>query len=114
MGAKSKHPLLKLQHCDVSESLETFLLKFQHLAACLQWNKEDRFHHLCANLDGPASQVLWELPPRARTANLQCLLQTRFGTQLQAESFKAELRMALHSTPLHLQGGPLSHSAKAT
>jgi len=60
MGAKSKHPLLKLQHYDVSESLETFLLKFQHLAACLQWNKEDRFHHLCANLDGPASQVIMD------------------------------------------------------
>jgi len=69
-----------------------FLLKFKHLAEYLQWNKEDRFHHLCASLDGPAGQVLWELPPRATTADLECLLQTRFGTQLQAESFKAKLR----------------------
>jgi len=58
VGAKSKHPLLKLQHYDGSESLEMFLLKFQHLAVYLQWNEEDRFHHLCASLDGPAGQVL--------------------------------------------------------
>jgi len=42
MGAKLKHLLLKLQRYDGSESLETFLLKFQHLAAYLQWNEEDR------------------------------------------------------------------------
>jgi len=35
--------------------------------------------------------VLWELPPHASTADLERLLQTRFGTQLQAESFKAKL-----------------------
>ena len=85
VGAKSKHPLLKLQHYDGSESLEMFLLKFQHLAVYLQWNEEDRFHHLCASLDGSAGQVLWELPLPATTADLECLLQTRFATQLQAE-----------------------------
>jgi len=72
--------------------LETFLIKFQHLAAYLQWNEEDRFHHLCASLDGPAGQVLWELPPRTMTADLERLLHTRLGTQLQVESFKAKLR----------------------
>jgi len=92
VGAKSKHPLLKLQRYNGSERLETFLLKFQHLAAYLQWNKEDRFHHLCASLEEPAGQVLWELPLRAMTADLERLLQTRFGTQLQAEGFKAKLR----------------------
>jgi len=58
----------------------------------LQWNEEDCSHHLCASLYGPASQVLWELPPKATTADLERLLQTRFDTQLQAESFKAKLR----------------------
>jgi len=91
VGAKSKHLLLKLQHYNGSKSLKTFLLKLQHLAAYLQWNEEDRFHHLCESLDGPAGQVLWELPLHAMTADLERLLQTRFGTQLQAESFKAEL-----------------------
>ena len=47
---------------------------------------------MCASLDGPARHVLWELPPvNATTANLERLLQARFGTQLQAESFKVKL-----------------------
>jgi len=89
---KWSNSLLKLLRNDGSDSLETFLLKFQHLAVYLKWNEEDRFHHLCASLEGPAGQVLWELPPGATTADLKHLLQTRFGTQLQAESFKAKLR----------------------
>jgi len=46
---------------------------------------------MCASLDGPAGQVLWKLPTNATAADLERLLQTRFGTQLQAESFKAKL-----------------------
>jgi len=92
MSTKWSNSLLKLQCHDGSDSLETFLLKFQHLAMYLKWNEEDQFHHLCASLEGPAGQVLWELPPNTTTADLECLLQTRFGTELQAESFKAKLR----------------------
>jgi len=91
-GAKAKHPLLKLQHFNGSGSLETFLMKFQHMAAYLHWDDEDTFSHLCASLDGATGQVLWELSPHASTADLTHLLQTRFGTQLEAECFKAELR----------------------
>jgi len=84
VGAKSKHPLLKLQCYDGSESLDTFLLKFRHMAVYLQWNEEHKFNHLCASLDGPAGQVLWKLPPHALTADLERLL-------LQAERFESEL-----------------------
>jgi len=56
--------------------------------------EKDKFHHMCASLEGPARHVLWELPLKgATTADLERLLQVRFGTQLQAESFKAKLRM---------------------
>ena len=54
----------------------------------LKWNEEDRFQHPCASLEGPAAQVLWELLFGAMTANLERLLQTWFGTELQAESSK--------------------------
>jgi len=48
---------------------------------------------MCTSLDGPAGHVLWELPTEgATTADVERLLQARFGTQLQAESFKAKLR----------------------
>ena len=43
--------LLKLQCFDGSGSLDTFLLKFQHMAAYLHWDDEDKFSHLCASLD---------------------------------------------------------------
>jgi len=61
VGDKPNKLLMKLQHYDGSDSLETFLLKFQHLAAYMKWNDRDHFHHLCASLEGPAGQVLWEL-----------------------------------------------------
>ena len=90
---KAKHPLFKLQRYNGSTSLETFLLQFKYLATYLQWKESDRFFHMCASLEGPASYVLWELPEHgAKTGDLECLLQARFGTKLQAESFKATLR----------------------
>ena len=92
VGVRGKHPLFKLQHYDGSASLDTFLLKFHHMARYLRWDEEDQFSHLCASLDGPAGQVLWELPPTATIRDLERLLQTRFGTQMQAERYKAELR----------------------
>ena len=49
------------------------------------------FHHLCASLEGASGQVLWDISPCVMTANIVHLLQTRFGTQLQAERFKAQL-----------------------
>jgi len=84
---------MKLQHYNGSDSLETFLLKFQHLAVYMKWNDHDRFHHLCASLEGPASQVLWKLPHDVTIADLERLLQTRFGTKLQAESFRTKLHI---------------------
>jgi len=89
---KSKNPLFELQTYDGSACLETFLLQFKYLTTYLQWEEKDRFYHMCVSLDGPAGHVLWELPTNATTADLECLLQARFGTQLQAESFKAKLR----------------------
>ena len=85
------HPLIKLQAYDGSGSQETVLMNVRCMAAYLRWDKENIFHHLCTSLEGAAAQVLWDIGPRATTADLICLLQTKFGTQLQAERFKAEL-----------------------
>ena len=41
---------------------------------------------------GAAGQVLWDAEPQATTESVIRLLQTRFGNELQAERFKAELR----------------------
>ena len=61
------------------------------MASYLHWDDEDMFHHLCASLEAAVGQVLLDTDPHATTADIVCLLQTKFGTQLQVEHFKAEL-----------------------
>ena len=84
--------MLKLQRYDGTDSLDTFLRKFYSMSWYLQWNEEGEMYHLCGCLEGAPGQVLWDIGPSATTADVIKLLQTRFGTELQAERFKAELR----------------------
>jgi len=64
-----------LSPLDGSACLETFLLQFKYLASYMHWEEQDRFHHMCASLDGPAVHVLWELPPvNPTTSDLERLL----------------------------------------
>jgi len=84
VGPKVMHPLIKLQSLDGTGSLDTFLTKFQHTASYLRRDNKDMLHHFCASLEGAAGQVLWDSGPHAMTADIVCLLRTRFGTQLQA------------------------------
>jgi len=84
---------MKLMTYDGSGSLETFLAKFSKLAEYMQWNDTDRYYHLCASLNGIAGQVLWDAGPQATVADVIGLLRTRFGNELQAERFKAELKV---------------------
>jgi len=88
---------------DGSGSLETFLVKFSKLAEYMQWNDTDRYYHLCASLNGIAGQVLWDAGPQATVADVIGLLRTRFGNELQAERFKAELKVRRRRTGESLQ-----------
>jgi len=90
-------PLVKLQQYDGTGSSDTFLTKFQCMASYLQWDDEDMFHHLCASVEGTVGQFLWDIGPCAVTD------QTRFGTQLQAERFKAELRARMRAPGKSIQ-----------
>ena len=58
----------------------------------MNWNESDRYHHLCASLDGVAGQILWDVGPNGTVAKIIALLKTRFGNELQSERFYAELR----------------------
>ena len=88
-GAKATRSLMKLQLCNCTDSLETFLAKFQRMVRYLQWDAEHKYYHLCTSLEGAASQVLWITDPDALTDIIR-LLHTWLVTQLQAEHFKAE------------------------
>jgi len=88
---RSSRQLLKLQCYTGADSLETFLRKFNSMKQYLQWNEDNAMYHLCGSLEGAAGQVLEGLPTDTKTTDVIQLLQTRFGTKLQAEQFKAEL-----------------------
>jgi len=77
---------------DRSLRLETYLLQFRQLATYLQCTERDTFYNMSASLAGPAARVLWELPKDATTADLERILQTRFGTEQQTASYQAKLR----------------------
>jgi len=58
-------PMLKLKHYDGTESLDTFLHKFQSMATYLQWSEADIKYHLCGSLEGAAGLVLADIAPDA-------------------------------------------------
>ena len=84
--------MLKLQHYDGTESLDTFLRKFQSMATYLRWEEADIKYHLCGSLEGAAGLVLADLALDATSEDVIKLLKTRFGMELQKEMFRAELR----------------------
>ena len=88
----ARRSLMKLSKYDGTTSLETFLAKFTSTADYMNWNESDRYHHLCACLDGVAGQILWDVGPDGTVAKIIALLKTRFGNELQSERFCAELK----------------------
>jgi len=92
-GSQHSKILLKLMTYDGTGSLETFLAKFSRLAEYMRWDDTDRYYHLCASLDGIAGQVLWDAGPQLTVADVITLLRTRFGNELHAERFKAEIKV---------------------
>ena len=72
--------MLKLKHYDGTESLDTFLRKFQSMATYLQWSEPDIKYHLCGCLEGAAGLVLSDIALDAKSEDVIKLLKTRFGT----------------------------------
>ena len=83
--------LMKLSAYDGTGSLETFLAKFTRMDEYMKWDESNHYYHLCPCLEGAAGQVLWDAGPNAMVTNIIALLRTRFGNELQAERFRAEL-----------------------
>ena len=82
----------KLGTYNGSTCLETFLAKFENCSEYLNWSARDRLFHLKASLEGPAGQLLWNAPKDITVNRLVELLRNRFGTNNQAERYRAELR----------------------
>jgi len=71
---------------------------YQQMADYLRWNDEDRwaYYYLCVSLEGAAQRLASPGTVGRRSPSVDWRhhppVQTRFGTELQAERFKAELR----------------------
>jgi len=90
---KPETPLFKPQRFDGRSILDTILLQFEQLSEYMQWGERARRYHLSASLERPACQMLMELPATGSTsADVNKLLQSKFGMKLQAESFQAKLK----------------------
>lgn len=86
-----------------STCLETFLARFDSCAKYFHWNNEDKLFQLCASLEGPAGQILWDSGGHPTVEEVIRLLRSRFGNSNQAERFRAELRTRRRSTGESLQ-----------
>jgi hypothetical protein len=91
-NARSLPTHVRLGNYSGDKCLETFLAKFENMSTYLNWSEKDRLFHLKASLDGPAGQVLWDMGSQSSVDDVIRLLRSRFGTDNQAERFRAELR----------------------
>jgi len=80
----------KLGTYDGTGCFETFVARFENRAEYFGWNPRDQLFHLKACLDGNAGQVLWDIPDHITVERLLEILRNRFGTQNQAERYRAE------------------------
>ena len=94
---------VKLGTFDGNSCLDTFLASLRNFATYFKWSEEDELFHLRASLKGSAGQLLWDLGPNVKLAELVRLLRNRFGTSDQAERFRAELRTRKRRPGEHLQ-----------
>jgi len=68
--SKSK-PVFILDKFNGETSLDTFLWRFNQLADHMEWGEKDKFINLCSSLEGPAGQVLRELPKKGTATDLE-------------------------------------------
>jgi hypothetical protein len=93
---------IKVEKYDGSTCIETFLLKFDHIARYNNWRDSDRAAHLAAALTGSAGLILWNLP-EPTYGELVDRLRQRYGSTEQREKVSHELRARRRSRNEGLQ-----------
>src|SRR5678816_4184140 len=78
---------------DGTGSLESFLVQFEVCATHNRWTDADKSDHLRCSLEKAATQLLWDFgaQPSASYDDLVERLRQRYGTEGQAETFRAQL-----------------------
>src|SRR5678816_1643013 len=78
---------------DGTGSLESFLVQFEVCARHNKWTAADRVDYLRCSLEKAATQLLWDFgaQPSVTYEELVERLRQRYGTEGQAETFRAQL-----------------------
>src|SRR5678815_3686304 len=78
---------------DGTGSLESFLVQFEVCARHNKWTASDKMDYLRCSLEKAATQLLWDFgaQPSVSYEELTERLRQRYGTEGQAETFRAQL-----------------------
>ena len=90
---RSRPTPMKPGKFDGTGSLESFLVQFEVCARHNKWTGADRVDYLRCSLEKAATQLLWDFgaQPSVTYEELVERLRQRYGTEGQAETFRAQL-----------------------
>src|SRR5678815_4377150 len=90
---RSRPTPMKPGKFDGTGSLESFLVQFEVCARHNKWTAADRVDYLRCSLEKAATQLLWDFgaQPSVSYEELVERLRQRYGTEGQAETFRAQL-----------------------
>ena len=92
--SNSNHPIQKNPTFDGRTSWEAYITQFEIVPDLNKWKQEETAAFPTASLEGQATTVLSNLPAdkRAHYSSLATALESRFGSQRQAELLRMKLR----------------------
>ena len=103
-GEKERSPTgVKFGNYDGNTCLQTFMARFENYADYFDWDETDKLFQLRASLAGAAGQILWNAGKQSTVGQIIALLKARFGSENQAERFRAALRSRKRSKGESLQ-----------
>src|SRR6266516_3969152 len=73
------------------ELLDTFLARFDNFVTYFKWSEDDKLFYLRNNLGSIGDSILCDCSTYTKASEFIILLQNRFGTNNQKESFRIEL-----------------------
>ena len=79
------------------------MARFENYAEYFDWDEADKLFQLRASLAGAAGPILWDAGKQSTVGHVVALLKARFGSENQAEGYRAELRSRERSKGESLQ-----------
>ena len=79
------------------------MARFNNCAEYFEWDDSDKLFELRTSLVVAAGKILWDAAKQSTVSRIVALLKARFGSENEAERFRAELRnrMRTKGEPLH-------------